>query len=497
MATKVLIVGAGPVGLTLAAELHRFGLEVRLIDKQPAPTTQSRALFLWSRTLEQLDRLHLSGEMVALGRKIRAVNVMAGHSRIGHIGFAGTDTPYPFALLLPQAQTERLLIDHLAAQGVFIERATELAGFEDGPTGVTATLKRDSGESFQLTTDWLVGADGAASFVRRALGLSSTGAALQSDWLIADGTLEGAAFPEDELLSFWHEDGFLGLFPLGQGQYRVIAEVPRGAGTQPITPDLAGMQSRLEARGPGGLRLINPRWFSSFRIHERNMADYRQGHVFLVGDAAHVFNPVGAQGLNMGIQDAVNLAWKLALVAAGTVNAEALLESYTAERHVAAAQVVAETGRAEAVALLRSPTLRLARNLLGGLFFGLSPLRKSVAESLAKLSTGYDQSPLNGPCAAPMPGPQPGDRMPPHPNAAPIGAHGPRFALFADPSRAVMAVQQEFAAMLEPALRPPPQPGGVWLVRPDGYVAACGADGELNRLADYLRRFQPLNQLAG
>ncbi len=497
MATKVLIVGAGPVGLTLAAELHRFGLEVRIIDKQSTPSPQSRALFLWSRTLEQLDRLYLSGEMVALGRKIRAVNVMAGHSRIGHIGFGGTDTPYPFALLLPQAQTERLLIEHLAARGVFVERGTELTGFEDSPLGVTVQLRRETGESGQITTDWLVGADGAGSFVRRALGLSSTGAALQSDWLIADGTLEGADLPADELLSFWHEDGFLGLFPLDGGQYRVIAEIPHGEGAQAITPDLAGMQSRLETRGPGGLRLVAPSWFSSFRIHERNMAEYRLGHVFLAGDAAHVFNPVGAQGLNMGIQDAVNLAWKLALVAAGTANAEALLESYTAERHVAAAQVVADTGRAEAVALLRSPTLRLARNLLGGLFFGLSPLRKSVAESLAQLSTGYGQSPLNGPAAAPVPGPQPGERMPPRANEPPIGARGPRFALFADPSRPVLALHQEFAAMLEPTLRPPPKSGGVWLVRPDGYVAACGADDELTRLADYLRRFQTLGELVG
>jgi 2-polyprenyl-6-methoxyphenol hydroxylase-like FAD-dependent oxidoreductase len=497
MTNSVLIVGAGPVGLTLAAELHRFGLHVRIIDKAATATTQSRALFLWSRTLELLDRLGLASRFVDQGRKVNAVNVMAEARRIGHVGFGEIDSPYPFALMLPQTETERLLTAHLAGQGVFVERGTELVGLEDGPTGVTAELKRDTGESGIAKFAWLVGADGAGSFVRRALGLSSTSSALQTDWLIADGELQGSTLPDDELLSFWHEDGFLGMFPLGGSQFRIIAEVPHGQGVEAITPDLAGMQARLDARGPGGLRLINPTWFSSFRIHERNMADYRLGHVFLAGDAAHVFNPVGAQGLNMGIQDAVNLAWKLALVVAGAANAETLLESYTAERHIAAAQVVAETGRAEAVALVRNPTLRLARNLLGGLIFGLSPLRKSVAESLAKLSTGYGQSPLNGPAVSPLPGPQPGERMAPRANERPVGAKGPRFALYAQSSRAVDELHKSFAPLLEPELRKPLAPGGVWLVRPDGYVAASGVDEDLSRIAAYLHLFQPMRALAG
>jgi len=379
MSEIVLIAGAGPVGLTLAAELRRYGVTVRVVEKAVSAASQSRALFLWSRTLELLDRGNSAAPLIAAGEKVDALNIFSGAKHIGRVDFADIDSPYKFALMLPQAETERILAAQLAQYDVTVERGTELTGFTDEGRCITASLRHADGTLETVEAAYLVGCDGGGSFVRKALGLSSTGPAQQSTWLLADVQLDGFASPRNEITSFWHEDGFLGLFPIPGGLYRVIADLQDANNAAPREATLAQVQEILDRRGAGGVTASNPAWLSSFRVQERNVTSYRSGRVFLAGDAAHLHNPVGAQGLNMGIHDVVNLAWKLAIAKRGAGNSEKLLDSYTKERHAVAAHVVANLGRAEMLAVVHSPTVQFARNLLGNIFFGLAPARRALA----------------------------------------------------------------------------------------------------------------------
>jgi len=477
MSQEVLVVGAGPVGLSMAAALRRYGVPVRIIEKAAQPSGQSRALFLWTRTLELLDRDGVGGELLAAGQKIEAVNVLAGAKRIGRIELSDIDSTHPYALMLPQAETERVLTAQLSRLGGKVEFGTEITGFINGPDYVTATLRHADGKEETVQAPYLIGCDGGGSFVRRSLGLSSSGPAQQSDWLLADVRVDGFSSPPTELTSFWHEDGFLGIFPLPSGHYRVIADLHDVQGERPEQPTLAQVQALVDARGPGNITVSDP-------------VSYRAGRVFLAGDAAHLHNPVGAQGLNMGIHDAVNLSWKLALVYRGVGNAEALLDSYNAERHAVADMVVSNLSRATAVAMLKNPTIQFARNLLGNVFFGLEPARKAMAERVAEVSHSYRNSPINGTNERGLPGPAPGERLPPRPDEPPLGAgDSPRFALFAASSPAVRELQQEFAGLLEPTLRAAIRPCAVWLGRPDGYVAAVALEEDVRQIEDYLTAY--------
>src|SRR5271154_6093795 len=196
MKSQVLIVGAGPVGLTMAAELARYGVSVRIVDKSAARTDKSKALVLWSRTLELLDRSGCSAAFVAAGHKVTAANMIAGDKTIGHVEFTGVASPYPFALMLPQSETERLLEMHLMRLGVTVERRVEALRFTSRPTGVATTLRLPDGAEETVESEWLIGCDGAHSTVRHGLGLSFAGEAMQNDWILADVRGSGFSLPD-------------------------------------------------------------------------------------------------------------------------------------------------------------------------------------------------------------------------------------------------------------------------------------------------------------
>lgn len=485
MTPQILVVGAGPVGLTMAAELARYGVGVRIVDKAASRTDKSKALVLWSRTLELLDRAACTGAFVVAGHKVDAANIMAGDRPIGHVGFADVDSLYRFALMLPQSETERLLEAHLGGLGVSVERQVELAGFTDTGSSVTTALRHPDGREETLETEWLIGCDGAHSTVRHTLGLPFLGDTLQSDWILADLHLAGLQVPASELATYWHEDGVLVFFPISPGRYRVIADLGRSEGPRPADPTLDQVQAVIDRRGPGGLVVSDPVWLSGFRINERKVADYRTGRVFLAGDAAHVHSPAGGQGMNTGMQDAFNLAWKLALVCRGACPADTLLDSYSAERSAVGAQVLAVAGRLTALAVMKNHTAQTVRNLIGHLVLGLAPVRRAMVETLTEVSVGYAHSPLNGPGAHGLGGPAPGERAAPVAGQVPVGAGGaPRFAVLAAPSDATACLLQDYPGLLEPAVRPPFRDDGIWLVRPDGYVAAVARD--VQPIAGYL-----------
>jgi hypothetical protein len=249
-------------------------------------------------------------------------------------------------------------------------------------------------------------------------------------------------------------------------------------------------------RAPGELIVSAPVWLCGFRVQERNADAYRAGRVFLAGDAAHLHNPAGAQGMNMGMHDAVDLAWKLALVEQGAAGADALLASYDQERRGVADKVISNVSRLTTVSVMKHPAAQMARNLLGGFLLGLGPARKAVADTMTELSLAYRNSPMIGPGDGSFPIAVPGERMPPVAGQLPVGAGpAPRFALFAEHSDETAQLLRQFPDLLEPTERTPPTPGCMWLVRPDGYVAAVGLNADIRILRRYLERLhhEPAN----
>jgi 2-polyprenyl-6-methoxyphenol hydroxylase-like FAD-dependent oxidoreductase len=492
MSDVVLIAGAGPVGLVMAAELRRFGVPVRVVEKEISSSAQSRTSFLWTRTLELLERGGATAALLEAGEKLSATNIFSGKKRIGHVDFSDVDSKYPYAVLLPLARTEEILEAHLRNLGVSVERGVELTGFSNDAHGVTATLTHPDGKAEAVRAAYLIGCDGGGGSVRQGLGLTSNTPPHKTAWYLADVELQGGSFSRSELNSFWHEDGYLAIFPLPEGGFRVIANASKVIDFTPGTPPLEKIQAIIDSRGPGGVTAANPTWLHAFEVQESNLASYRSGRVFLAGDAAHAHNPIGAQGLNMGIHDACNLAWKLALAYGGAPNAEVLLDSYTIERQAVAERVVASLGRAAHAATVRNPTLQYARNLLGNIYFGLAPGRRQVGGTMSEVSFSYDHSPINGVEDHALPAPGSGQRVALQPGQKPFGlGPKPQFALLAEPSAKVEALRHEFAGLLEAELRPTLSPRCIWLVRPDGYVAAVALCEDIYLIEDYLSAYVP------
>lgn len=494
MSPQVLVVGAGPVGLTMAAELARYGVSVRIIEKAPTRTDKSKALVLWSRTLELLDRAGCSHAFVSAGHKVDGANILAGTKLIAHASIATVESPYRYALMLPQSDTERLLDEHLNSLGVRVEREVELATFVESEGHVVATLRHADGRNEQLNADWLLGCDGAHSTVRHTLGLEFLGNTLESHWILADVHLRGFPFPESEIATFWHADGVLVFFPISPGRFRVIAniEAPAGGGKAP-DPTLADVQAIVDHRGPGNIFLSDPIWLAAFRINERKVADYRKGRVLLVGDAAHVHSPAGGQGMNTGMQDAMNLAWKLAMVCRGACHDGPLLDSYSIERSAIGAQVLAAAGRLTALGIMKNQAAQALRNLVGRLVLGLAPVQRKLVNQMTEVSIGYDESPLNGPSLHGLTmhglasGPQPGRRVPPREGQIPFGSGSvPLFTLCAEPDVTVERLLAKFPKLIDPELHVPFAAGGMWLVRPDGYAACSAKSGDERTISEYL-----------
>jgi 2-polyprenyl-6-methoxyphenol hydroxylase-like FAD-dependent oxidoreductase len=486
MKADVLIAGAGPVGLTTAIELARFGVSVRIIDKSPERTDKSKALVVWSRTLELLERAGCSAALIDAGYKVASVHIFADKNTIARFTLEGVETAYPYALMIPQSDTERVLDEFLNTLDVKVERTVELVKFAASPENVVSTLRHADGTEKTVETSWLIGCDGAHSTVRHALGMEFHGDTSLIHWVLADIHLEGIPrVPEIKIA--WHSDGVLAAFPIAADRYRIIADAGEATEDQPHreAPTLEEIQAILDKRFPGAPRATDPIWLSWFTINERKVKDYRAGRVFLAGDAAHVHSPAGGQGMNTGMQDACNLAWKLAMVVSGTGN-ESLLESYSQERSPIASEVLKITGRATTMATLSGEVTQSIRNHIASLVLGLAPVRKLAANVASEIAIGYPHSSLNGPNG--HADPTPGHRAPIRANEPPVGSgKSPRFVLFGESDGMPSDLLQRYANVVEPKLRGPYHSGGLWLIRPDGYVALAVKSGDWDAVETYLR----------
>jgi hypothetical protein len=317
------------------------------------------------------------------------------------------------------------------------------------------------------------------------------GNTLASDWILADVYLAGVPNP-GEIAILWHADGVLAIFPITPERYRVIANVEAGgAKTQGVglnaEPTLEEVQALLDERGPGGMVASRPVWLAGFHINERKVKDYRAGRVFLAGDAAHIHSPAGGQGMNTGMQDACNLAWKLALVSRGICESEPLLGSYSAERGAVGDQVLKGAGVTTQIGILRGGFKQSIRNHLASLVFGFSAVREKAADALTEISIGYAESPLNSTGWQVHRGPKAGERAPIRAGERPVGAgDAPRFALFAESGEGASRLIARHSRLLETEVRAPFHEGGLWLVRPDGYVAVAAGGDDWERVATFL-----------
>ncbi len=316
----VLVVGAGPTGLTMAAQLAAYGTRVTLVDRQLDRVHESRALAVQPRTLEVLANLGVTDELVQVGNRALRVQIhtrrRAVPVRLFDIGV--DDTAYPYVLFVSQAETERILGEHVASTGVKLERGVELIEFVQTSDSVSCRLRDRAGRDEVVSARYVVGCDGAHSTVRQQAGIAFEGRAYPQTFVLAD--LEADGIDPGFAHAFVSARGFLFFFPLGEpATWRILAMRPRSdepEADQSVT--LAEVQALVDAYTATPVHVRDPVWMTNFRLHNRGAAHYRAGRVFLAGDAAHIHSPAGAQGMNTGIQDAVNLGWKLGLVVRGS-----------------------------------------------------------------------------------------------------------------------------------------------------------------------------------
>jgi 2-polyprenyl-6-methoxyphenol hydroxylase-like FAD-dependent oxidoreductase len=369
---------------------------------------------------------------------------------------------------------------------VKVERETELGSFADEGDRVVAEIRHADGRTETVETPWLIGCDGAHSAVRHGLKMGFEGETQSSDWILGDVHLDGVPGKEDELSIYWNPDGALVLIPIAPGRYRVIADV--GEAKEAVLradPTVAEIQAVLDQRGPGGMQVRDPIWLSAFRINERKVKDYCTGRVFLGGDAAHVHSPAGGQGMNTGMHDACNLAWKLAMVRNGQAK-DWLLDNYSEERSEVGRTVLKDASRLTGVAIMRGNVFQAVRNHVAAVVFGLTPVRETMAKKFAELSIGYPHSRLTVGKHGHGLKPRAGERAPVRAGDGVGAGDVARFVLFADSTEEARRLVGKFSELVDGRLREGFSNEGIWLVRPDGYVSVAARAGEWEEMESFL-----------
>jgi 2-polyprenyl-6-methoxyphenol hydroxylase-like FAD-dependent oxidoreductase len=470
---QVLVVGAGPTGLLLAGDLARAGVSCLLVERRAEESNLTRAFAVHARTLEILDARGVADELVATGQRVDRLQVFGGL----RLDLRDLPTRFPYVLVTPQYETERVLLRRAGSLGVRVLRGTEVTGLRQGPDGVEVDVRTADGTG-TLRAAYLVGADGVRSVVRRCLGLDFPGRSVLSSLMLADVRL--AEPPADVLTVGGNGAGFAFVVPFGDGWYRVIAwDRARPSTPDSVPVELADVGRTVRAVLGTDLGPHDARFLSRFHSDERQVATYRLGRVFLAGDAAHVHSPAGGQGMNTGLQDAANLGWKLAAGLRGDGPPD-LLDSYQTERHPVGRLVLRASGALIRAAVLGPPAARAARDVLARLAVRIPPVRHRMVGTVTGLAVRY-----------PAPAGQHrlvGTRAPdveltgPGPRRLHEALRGGRFVLLtpADDTPPATAAAARVEVVTPVATRP-----GTILVRPDGYVgwAYDGPGGQPRRAA--------------
>jgi 2-polyprenyl-6-methoxyphenol hydroxylase-like FAD-dependent oxidoreductase len=488
----VLIVGGGPTGLATAITCCRFGVKPRIVERLAQPSGVSKALVVWAASLEAFEAMGVVEQFLAQGRRIERVRFGDGARELACIATGeGVDSPYPHPILLPQSATEALLAARLGALGGAIERDCELVALTQDAEGVSATLRHADGREEQVRARYLVGCDGARSTVRHALGIDFAGHTEAETFLLCDARIEGTLDPA-AICIWWHGGGTIALFPVIGDVWRVFAN---RASADETPPTLAEMQDLVTRHGPPGLTLRDPSWLAAFRINDRIAERYRVARCFLAGDAAHIHSPAGGQGMNTGLQDGVNLGWKLAYALQGAGDPEMLLSSYEPERRPIAVDVVHFATRMLHFGFANAPLLRMAKDVALPLVTHIPAVRRQMQTLLSETANTYREGPLvalggGGERAADVVL-EDGSHLYPR-----LCAPSHTLLTFGDVAVPPALVGESLAVVKLPATGAAAsrygmaRPGWV-LIRPDQIVAARGSADELLMLETYAQHVLP------
>lgn len=514
---SVLISGGGPTGLTAALELRRFGVPVRIVDESEGPAATSRAVGIQARTLEEMELRGLAGEFVRLGHHATGGDIYGDGKLLVRIDFTKIPSRYNFLLFLSQTETDRILRETLQEGGAAVEWGVKMTAFAQHSSGITATLEHMDGSVETLNAAYVIDAEGAHSIIRDTLGLDFKGKTFEETFVLGDVHIE-ANLANSDFHIFSSEQGFLGLFPMGGSEFRLVASHPLTDPAQSRAPDLNELQTIYDQRSHIPARLRHLTWSSFFHINSRMVEKLRVGRIFLAGDAAHIHSPAGAQGMNTGIQDAMNLGWKLAWVLQDRAP-ETLLDTYEQDRLPVMRSILSRT---EALTDLVG-----ARSVLRNFFIHLTPwiahaefVQENTTARISQIAFNYRNSPLSeehfadGSLAA-------GDRVPDlSVRTTQAGSPSATQRLFAllDPSRFTLLLANfadavALQARLSEALSPwqdifriaqisSPEADvqkqyaeyfgrapSITLVRPDAYVGFRGGEATADRLVSYCKEW--------
>jgi 2-polyprenyl-6-methoxyphenol hydroxylase-like FAD-dependent oxidoreductase len=497
--TEVLIVGAGPTGLVLALWLTKLGIKLRIVDKASHAGTTSRALAVQARTLEFYRQVGLAEAVVEAGRKVGAMNLWVGGRMVTQVNVHEIGigiSPYDYLFIFPQDEHEALLEGALAKLGVKVERDTELTGFTDDGDCVRAVLRNPDGVEEMCEARYVAGCDGARSEVRETLDTGFPGGTYSQLFYVADVQASGEPVDGNLNLDLDSAD-FLAVFPLkADGHVRLVGVVSDERAQHPETLTFEDVSRQAIDHMKIVVSEVN--WFSTYRVHHRVADHFRKGRAFLLGDAAHIHSPAGGQGMNTGIGDAVNLAWKLAAVLKDRAP-PALLDSYEPERIGFARRLVQTTDRAFTLASSEGKLAERIRTLLvptiAPALTGLDPVRRFAFRTVSQMVVNYRRGPLSEGAAGDVWG---GDRLPwvelegGADNFTPLESLDWQVHVYGEASPALTSACAARGLELR---RIPWAPGmrkagvkqdALYLVRPDGYVALAEPKGDAGRLIAFL-----------
>jgi 2-polyprenyl-6-methoxyphenol hydroxylase-like FAD-dependent oxidoreductase len=511
--TDVAIIGAGPTGLSLACQLSRYGVDFIVVEKNENVTPYSKAIGVHARTLEIYEQLDLAREAVERGTVAEKARLLAGGEVRGELDLSHIGeglSPYPFVLMLEQSKNEQLLYEYLRSQGKDVLWRTEFESLSQTDAGVSVRVKTQDGASQTIEAKYLVGCDGAKSPVRHALGLEFEGSTFERTFYVADAQVDWA-MSHDALHVCLSRDTFLLFFPLkGDRRYRIVGVFPEEFSKDEGNVLYEEIEARVKEEAQLALNIHDVEWFSTYKVHTRHVSRFSEGRCFLAGDSAHVHTPAGAQGMNTGIQDGYNLAWKLALVLRNAAG-EKLLETYNEERLENAKHLLQTTdrmfqfgaGSERILAFLRTNVFPSVANFL----LGFDAVKHFVFPLLSQIGINYRHGSLSRHAGDEHFKVKAGDRMPyflVEGESIYDRLRQPKFHLLnfsdgqTDPPASQTKLESPFAETVDfIALPLSPRAAEVFgasnpfsvLLRPDNYIAYISADAAPNALSEYLEKF--------